>query len=292
MQEQIKTVELISEIDASVNFISDVDIGKLESRYVRRDEEKLVIYLSSQTGCNKACRMCHLTSTGQNKYRDTTLEEYISQANKVWDYYDNANSPAKKIHYNFMARGEPLDNNLMIENSTELLSSLKELADKRNIPVKFLVSTILPASLGNKELTDIFRDIHPEIYYSIYSVNKSFRKKWLPRSLPVFEGLRRLKNWQDVTGKIPRIHFAFIEGENDSESDMVQLAAAVKSFDLTVGLNIVRYNPYSEKYGRESSEEVIKRNIEILKDNCSIAYSKIVAKVGHDVKASCGQFIS
>lgn len=282
---------LTSEEDQSVNYIYDAtNIGTFEARYVRREDKYFIVYLSSQSGCDQACRMCHLTSTGQNKYENATLEDFLKQANKVYEHYDLQNK-AELVHYNFMARGEALNNKLILENSGLLLSSLEELANKRNLESKFLMSTILPNALGNKKIIEIFPEIHPEIYYSIYSMNPKFRKKWLARALHAEQGLDMLKEWQDETGKVPKIHFAFIEGENDSEKDMLDIAKAVKERDLKVNINIVRYNPYSDKYGKEPEECVIQRNFELLKELLNPEQARIVPKVGRDVKASCGMFV-
>ena len=90
---------------------------------------------------------------------------------------------------------------------------------------------------------------------------------------------------------MPKIHFAFIEGENDSEQDMINMAEAINKIDLKVNLNIVRYNPYSDKYGRESDESVIHRNVSILVDLLKPAQYRVVPKVGFDVQASCGMFV-
>lgn len=289
MSNVIKTFK--SDIDQSVNYVYDASkIGMFEARYVRREDEYFIVYLSSQSGCDQACRMCHLTATGQNKLENATLNDFLLQAEQVYSHYD-IQKPAKIVHYNFMARGEALNNKLILENSGLLLSKLTDMANQRDLESKFLISTILPKSLGSMSIKDVFPSIYPEIYYSLYSMNQSFRKKWLAKAFSAEKGLEMLKEWQDSTGKIPKIHFAFIKGENDSEKDMEQIGAAVKSFDLKVNLNIVRYNPYSDKYGQESDEHIIIKNTEILKELLKPEQMRIVPKVGFDVKASCGMFI-
>lgn len=281
-----------SEIDKSVNFIYPAsNIGKFESRFVRREAEYFIVYLSAQSGCDQACRMCHLTSTGQNKLENATMEDFMRQATAVYSHYDNQNSLAKIVHYNFMARGEPLNNPIILEESKSLFINLENLAKERNLSHKYLISTIMPKELGNKKLSEIFREIHPEIYYSIYSTNEKFRKKWLPKALQYQKSLEMLKEWQEFSGKIPKIHFAFIKGENDSEENMVNISNAINSIGLKVNVNIVRYNPYSEKYGEESDEFVINRNTKILNDLLTPENIRIVPKVGFDVKASCGMFV-
>lgn len=289
----MKNLIIKSDIDKSVNFIYPADnIGKFESRFVRREDEYFIIYLSAQSGCDQACRMCHLTATGQNTLENATLEDFKHQASSVYKHYDDQNVPAKIVHYNFMARGEPLNNPLVIENSSILLKNLEKMAKLRNLDPKYLISTIMPNELKDRKLGEIFNEIHPEIYYSIYSTNEKFRKKWLPKALPYQKSLEMLKEWQEFSGKTPKIHFAFIKGQNDSEENMISISNAINEIGLKVDVNIVRYNPYSDKYGEESDMETIHNNTKILNDLLLPENIRIVPKVGFDVKASCGMFVS
>ena len=44
-----------SNVDQSVNFIyPSNNIGKFEARYVRREDQYFIIYVSSQSGCDQA----------------------------------------------------------------------------------------------------------------------------------------------------------------------------------------------------------------------------------------------
>ena len=55
---------LVSQQDQSVNFVWHESEGQIEARYVRRRNDRFIVYLSVQTGCGLGCRMCHLTQTG------------------------------------------------------------------------------------------------------------------------------------------------------------------------------------------------------------------------------------
>jgi len=293
-----KIIRIASQIDKSVNFIyPSAHVGKFEARYVCRDfdpdrtDNYFILYLSSQSGCDQACRFCHLTTTGQNKLENATLEDFLKQAELVYSHYDQLPEKAQIIHYNFMARGEALNNPVILNDNETLFRELERLASNRNLQAKHLISTIMPQDLGNKTLVSIFPRTTPDIYYSIYSTNEKFRKRWLARALPYQRSLELLKQWQEYNGKIPKIHFAFIKGENDSEEDVVNIANAINDIDLKVNFNIVRYNPYSPKYGEESDIETINRNTEILAGLLKPDNYRIVPKVGFDVKASCGMFV-
>src|SRR5271169_5047758 len=127
--------------DASVNWDRAADVGRIETRYVRRCSDYFVVYLSSQTGCRQACRMCHLTATGQTRLRDTTRDELLEQADRVFAHY-RTQPPARTVHFNFMARGEPMLNHTVLHDSHTLFDGLWQRADALELRARFLVSTI------------------------------------------------------------------------------------------------------------------------------------------------------
>src|SRR4051812_45901939 len=133
-----------SRLDASVNWDRPADVGRLEARYVRRSPDYFVVYLSSQTGCAQGCRMCHLTATGQTRLRDVTIGEMLEQARTVLDHYRREAAPARIVHFNFMARGEPLANQHLLADGDGLLSELSRMALALRLFPRHLVSTIYP----------------------------------------------------------------------------------------------------------------------------------------------------
>jgi adenine C2-methylase RlmN of 23S rRNA A2503 and tRNA A37 len=277
--------------DASVNWDRPVEVGRVEARYVRRCPDYFVVYLSSQTGCAQGCRMCHLTATGQTRLRDVRNSEIIEQAETVLDHYRRVGPPARSVHFNFMARGEPLANPGFLANADELLGELARRAVALGLRPRYLVSTIMPRELGSRLLEDIFLIHHPEIYYSIYSVSERFRRRWLPKAMPAEEALDRLASWQRSTYKICKLHYAFIEGENDGEADVHAICDAVEARRLMVHVNIVRYNPHDpRRHGTEPPEEIIERNAGIFRSRLPAARVRVIPRVGFDVHASCGMF--
>ncbi len=280
---------LKSQIDQSVNFVEEQLTGFLESRYVRKVEDYFICYLSSQTGCNRGCKFCHLTATQQFAFNDSDYQDFLNQALGVFRHYRREQKPAKYMHYNFMARGEVLSNKNIINDADEIMLSLADLAVKEKLNPKFNVSTIMPLTL-KKPLTDIFKIITPTMYYSLYSVDPSFRKKWMPAAMPVDQALDLLKDYQLMTKKIVKIHFAFIKGENDSQDHMYDMIYELDKRGLLCDFNLVRYNPFSPVQGEESDDQTIYENLEILRRKFK-GTVQMIPRVGYDVRASCGMFV-
>ena len=282
---------LNSQIDHSVNFVEEQLIGFLESRFVRKCDDYFIAYLSSQTGCNRGCTFCHLTATGQTSFIDSSHNDFVAQAIQVFKHYRKETKPAKYMHYNFMARGEPLANKILLDSGDDLLQKLGQVAKGEGLPAKFNISTIMPVSL-KKSLSDIFNYINPTIYYSIYSTNSKWRKDWMPAAMDSDEALRMLRDYQDFSKKIVKIHYAFIAGENDSVEEVNNVCDAIERHNLICEFNLVRYNAASPDQGVESSEEVIDRNLNLITDRFRFSTKvQMIPRVGFDVKASCGMFV-
>jgi 23S rRNA (adenine2503-C2)-methyltransferase len=291
---------LTSAEDRSVNFVEAQLVGFLESRFVRKTDDYFICYLSSQTGCNRGCTFCHLTATGQTSFEDSKHNDFIAQAVQVLRHYRQTLlagrvvgnppvKPAKWMHYNFMARGEPLANRVLLSMGDELLVKLAELARDEDLPAKFNVSTIMPATFKGS-LVDVFPTMTPTIYYSLYSVRPEFRAKWMPGAMPVPEALDRLKDYQNFSKKIVKVHYAFIRGENDSYADVEAVADALDAAGLLCEFNVVRYNPASAAQGTEADPEHIASLVAYLRTRLA-GKVQVIPRVGFDVKASCGMFV-
>lgn len=285
---------LKSHEDASVNFIKETsDNGFFEARFVQREPHYFIVYLSSHTGCNKSCRFCHLTATKQTMMTAATLEDYLEQADQVLDYYASRNKERTEqiVNFNFMARGEPLANPVVLYNSKELFDKLGAKAESLGLKAQFMISSIIPEDF-NVDLADIFSDQRANLYYSLYSTQEKFRKRWLPKAKDCQTALDMIADFQSKTGREIALHWAFIAEQNDSIEELNKTMEDVKSRGIKAKFNLVRYNPHSDRYGYEPEEQHIIQLFNIVQSYLPNPKSRIVPRVGHDVKASCGMFVS
>lgn len=280
---------LPSREDVSVNFTKAAsDGGYLEARYVRRAEDYFVCYLSSHTGCLKACRMCHLTATGQTMFAPVSIDDYFKQARIVLAHYAEAHQaerPASIVNFNWMARGEPLSNPYMSKRAADILAGLSQIAAEYDLAPRFNLSTILPDDAP--DLVESFGELDVTFYYSLYSLDPSFRRRWLPRAMAGEAGLERLAEWQRASGREIVLHWAFIEGQNDSEKTIDDILERVQRLGLKTRFNLVRYNAPTGK-SRESKEAVLDAR---LRQIAAVMPARMIQRVGFDVNASCGMFV-
>ncbi len=281
--------------DASVNFVSNGEEGTIESRYVRRGEDYFIAYVSSQTGCDRSCRFCHLTATGQTSMGQVDPSGYAEQVRRVLSHHERQTVRPDAMNVNFMARGEPLMN--------PVFSSREEWRSMRGLVLEearmhgvhrttFNVSTIMPAGTpgSTTRLGEVLGN-EATIYYSLYSIEERFRRRWLPKAMPPHDALRLLSEWQDSHGGEVVLHWSFIEDENDDLATVHDVVRAVRAAGLRPRFNAVRFNPPTGSRYREPDEIIIERNFAILADAFGHPSSRIVPRVGMSVKASCGMFV-
>jgi len=278
-----------SMLDASVNFSRQhPEGGMVETRFVQRTPDRFIVYLSSFTGCDKACRFCHLTQTGQTSEIRLSRDEILVQAEEVLSRAA-AGTKARTVHFNFMARGEPLSNP---DVDRHLFSMLKDSAVKRGLKARIKLSTIIPEDISSSidDLVDM--DSPPiDLYYSLYSMDPKWRKRWLPKAMKPDHAFAWLADWQNRTGNRVILHWALISGENDNPAMIPEIVEAAAAYGLRFDFNLVRYNPPNGKSSEATSETTEKFLDSMRQAIDGLGRVKAIPRVGFDVKASCGMFL-
>lgn len=280
--------------DESVNFVSMGDKGIFEARYVRRTEDYMIAYLSSHAGCDRSCRFCHLTATGQTSMVPAAVEDYADQIGRILDHHDDREMRPRRMNVNFMARGEPFMNPVLrsAHEWSRFRRAVRDRASASGIgDVRYNVSSIMPRMESGASIPEPLVEEDVTLYYSLYSMRPAFRRRWLPKAMDPTRALADLAEWQERTRNPVVLHWAFIAGENDDEKTIREIVDAVGASGLRPRFNAVRYNPFDERRGREPSIETIERCFAALASAFGDPTSRIVPRVGYSAKASCGMFV-
>jgi adenine C2-methylase RlmN of 23S rRNA A2503 and tRNA A37 len=89
-----------------------------------------------------------------------------------------------------------------------------------------------------------------------------------------------------------RIHHALIKDVNDHERDVEDIHEWLQMYGIFCPVNIVRYNSFGVNTGEESDIETIEKYIKKMKESPNVTSVQLVSRVGRDVEASCGTFVS
>lgn len=282
---------LQSEQDASVNFTRETeDGGMVECRFVRREPCYAIAYLSSHTGCKHACRFCHLTQTRQTTFTPVSTAGLLDQLDCVLAHLDTQ-PPAQRLHINFMARGDALSSRVVTEDFAAFAGPATAAIRARGMEPRFNISSIFPRDGAGVDLVEAFGGWPVIFFWSLYSRNPQFRKRWIPRGQAPEAVLDKLLAWQAATGREVVLHWAFIAGENDDPAELAATRDWLKQSGLVARFNLVRYNPFSTRQGRETEAAHLEALFDSLAPAMRAPGSRIVPRVGFDVAASCGMFV-
>jgi adenine C2-methylase RlmN of 23S rRNA A2503 and tRNA A37 len=298
----LSSVKTLVAKDGSKNYILSYGKSFIEARYVRRAPNYISIYVSSHNGCKMGCKFCWLTQQNQTNFKHVGLKEYDDQLRTVLEGINEKEKDKKaiRININFMARGECLANKSIVNNYSELYKTLNEtVIDYGYKEIKMNLSTIMPNTVNQIPLYNIFKNNCVNIYYSLYSVDEKFKKIWMPNAMNWKLALDKLAEFQQNqnTNKNNNIvfHGAFIKGYNDKEEDALSIVKEIKARNFSrTKFNLVRLNPPKGSNIVEADEEQLQKIFKIITEGMNDEKlnkkSTIINRVGLEAYASCGTF--
>ena len=126
----------------------------------------------------------------------------------------------------------------------------------------------------------------PRVFYSLLSARQSTRGHMAPNATPLEEAIPALKTLQ-TAGVSVLIHQIFVEGLNDSDTEVEAVIAFMNNHFSDSELRVLRYNhcdrsPYHEW---TRIDEALKRLAQ------GVPCLKVQESAGSEVQAACGQFL-
>lgn len=282
--EKIKSTE-----DNTIKYIFKLEDGLIvEFSYINKNDGKDIICVPTQTMCNLACKFCHTTDyIGKIKSRNLTLNElYYGVSLIVSDLNIISNNRTLLISY--MGCGEPI---LNVDNVVLSMKQFKKM-EKDGIPlVRFAIATSIPKNNWTQfyHLTNRIKDenLPVKIHLSLHYTTEEQRQVWMPASLNIECSIACVDFYHKYTGNPVEIHYALIDGVNDTIEDAQRLSRLIQG----KGFN-VKFLFYNEK----ESIDYHASNIDKIRPFRSHLVDSFIpfeyyVPPGLSIGASCGSFL-
>lgn len=277
-----KVVQELKSVDGTRKYLFEVNIdGKsntIETVLIPSKDNRLTLCVSSEVGCNMACKFCY---TGKQKLkRRLTTAEIVGQFLFVNDSLQKEGLRVTNIV--FMGMGEPLDNPDNVFRSIEIITSDFGInLSKRKITVSTsgLVPLIPLVSKAGVRLAVSLNAPNDEIRDFVMPVNK----RW-----PIAELLEACRQHADETGDRITFEYVLLKGVTDRIEQAKELYNLTKSVPCKINLIAFNEHPGSD-FTRPEDSNVRKFQNELMRLGAHVLLRKTM---GRDIFAACGQLTS
>lgn len=263
--------------DGTQKFLFDVGDGKTVEAVVIPAEGRQTLCISSEVGCNMACKFCF---TGKQKLQKRlTADQIVGQFLQVQRALPEEQRLTNVV---FMGMGEPLDNSDEVFKAIEILNSpWGTNFSRRRVTVS--TSGIVPEMhkiwQNKTRLAVSLNGYDDESRTSIMPINKKYPLKALLKACEVYA---------KETGERVTFEYVLLKGITD------QIEHAHKLYQLTkhipCKINIIPFNEHpGSGFERPSDSQVVKFQQELIRMGAHVLLRRTM---GRDIFAACGQLRS
>jgi 23S rRNA (adenine2503-C2)-methyltransferase len=239
-------------------------------------ESRVTVCVSSQAGCAMGCTFC---ATGQMGFSGHLS---VGQVLEQVMFAARAAAPTRLSNVVFMGMGEPLANYLVT------VKVLRRLHEYRGLSARHLTVSTVGVAPAIERLA---REGLPlTLAVSLHAANDETRNELVPlnRRYPLERLHRACGAWIETTGRRLSFEWALIDGVNDTERAMDELAEYANS--LGAHVNLIPLNPTPGYLVRGSSPARVVEFREGLQRrgvNATVRNTR-----GRSIAAACGQLAS
>jgi len=264
--------------DGTRKFLLQLEDGHSIESVLIPDNERQTLCISSQVGCQQACRFC-LTGRG-GFVRNLQAHEIAGQVLEV--LRATASGEARGItNIVLMGMGEPLANYDEVMKALAIITGEKGLGFS---PRRVTLSTdgLVPEirrlgasgmkvnlAVSLNATTDAVRDV-------IMPVNKRY---------PLAELLSACRRFPLEPRRRITFEYVLLQGVNDSAADAERLAKLLRGIKCKV--NLIPFNPFPGSEFKRPADEAVRRFQKTLLDRHYTA--PVRESRGRDISAACGQ---
>jgi 23S rRNA (adenine2503-C2)-methyltransferase len=236
-------------------------------------DDRVTVCVSSQAGCAMGCTFC---ATGQAGFtRQLSVGEVVEQVM----FAIRCAAPRRLSNVVFMGMGEPL------ANYRVTVDVVKRLHEYRGLSARHLTVSTVGVAPAIERLAK--EGLALTLAVSLHAANNETRSELIPlnRKYPLERLHEACVNWMAATSRRLSFEWALIDGVNDTERAMEELAGYARS--LRAHVNLIPLNPTPGYLVLGSSRQRVhefRDGLEALGVNVTVRNTR-----GRSIDAACGQ---
>ena len=268
--------EVVSDGGATTKWVFALHDGATIETVLMAYEDRVTVCVSSQAGCAMGCSFC---ATGQAGFtRQLSAGEVIEQVVLA----ARAGAPRRLSNVVFMGMGEPL------ANYDVTVGVLRRLHEERGMSARHLTVSTVGVAPAIERLAG--EGLPLTLAVSLHAANDEVRNDLAPinRRYDLARLGAACARWIEVTGRRLSFEWALIDGVNDTERALDELAAYARP--LAAHVNLIPLNPTPGYLVRGSAPERVRafRDGLIARGvNATVRNTR-----GRSIDAACGQLAS
>lgn len=261
-------------VDGTTKILFSVGNGRSVEAVLIPSKGRLTICLSSEVGCNMACKFCY---TGKQKLqRKLEAWEIVGQFAQAQRLLPEGQRISNIV---FMGMGEPLDNPDAVFKACEILHS----------PWGFNLSRrrITVSTSGIVPMIPKVTEAGVRLAVSLNGVNDLIRSELMPinKRWPLAVLLEACQEHCRATGDKVTLEYVLLKDVTDSIEDARALHALTRNVPCKI--NIIPFNEHPESGFHRPDEDTISRfQNELIRLGSHVLRRKTMGK---DIYAACGQ---
>jgi len=264
--------------DGTPKFLFKLADGHTIESVLIPDDDRQTLCISSQVGCQQACRFC---LTGQGGFtRNLVFSEIVDQVLSVSRILRDEGAGGI-TNIVLMGMGEPL------ANLDEVIKAIRVITSDRALGFSGRRLTLSTDGLV-PEMDALGRaDVKVNLAVSLNATTDETRDRIMPvnRRYPLKDLLAACRRFPLDPRRRITFEYVLLRGVNDSEDDALRLTRLLRGIRCKV--NLIPFNPFPGSEFKRPEDAAVKRFQKILQDH---HYTALVRESrGRDISAACGQ---
>lgn len=274
----LKIIQTETSKDGTKKFLFELHDGHTIESVLIPDEDRLTLCISSQVGCQQACRFCFTARAGFTRnLRSWEIADQVLAVSRI------LKEEGKRGITNIvlMGMGEPL------ANFDEVINALRVITSGRGLG--FSSRRVTLSTAGLVPLIDALgkSGVKVNLAVSLNASTDEVRDRVMPvnKRWPLRELLAACRRFPLEPRRRITFEYVMLKGVNDSEEDALRTAKMLKGIRGKV--NLIPFNPFPGSEYDRPGEKTVRRFQQILLDHRYIA--PVRESRGRDISAACGQ---